>query len=143
MGKWLNFKSETSKQFFRFIAVGLINLAVCGAVFYLTIYVLNIHYVIGSTLAYVFGIFTSFYLNRYWTFNSKDNKQLIQLTKFVILSLICLGINDAVITFSVEGLKTSIIAGQIIAVILTTVANFLGSKLIVFRKKEEMIKKYI
>lgn len=67
---------------------------------------------------------SNFYLNRSWTFQSKDPEIWLQYYKFILISLIGLGLNTIVIYLFEKNTNLSFYWSKIIATILVVLWNF-------------------
>ena len=75
--KWLDIR------FLKFMVVGVINTVVGTAVMFIMYNVFHQSYWISSASNYVVGSILSYFLNKYFTFESKK-KSLSQVLKFVL-----------------------------------------------------------
>lgn len=75
-----------SKEFIKYCLVGLVNTFVGIGTALISLNLFKLSYGISTSLSYIVGILTSFYLNRKFTFQSNGNP-LIQFLKFFITML--------------------------------------------------------
>ena len=130
-------KAETAVQLACFCFVGGINTLVDMGVFSLFYYLVfggnDGLRAIPFTAGYLAGVVCSFILNRTLTFRSKGSVKK-QWLPFLIVNLITLGIGQGALallgTAGIEG-----ILAKLITVPVTLIINFIGSRLIVFRKE--------
>jgi putative flippase GtrA len=78
------------------------------------------------------GIFTSFFLNRQFTFKVK-NKTLFRFISFYVIGLIGLAISSGLLFFLVEKIGLNELASKALTVIVVALIQFLLNKYISFR----------
>ncbi|MFH1979399.1 MAG: GtrA family protein [Patescibacteria group bacterium] len=122
----------------------LIDWGVLNILIFFTGVVGGVFYSIFKGLSFVVATSNSFIWNKFWTFNKKDsNNTGKELSQFLIVSLIGLGINILVASLIVNlvqpvgGASPKIWAtlGAVIASASSMAWNFLGYKFLVFKKK--------
>jgi putative flippase GtrA len=87
---------------------------------------------LAKSLSFIAGAVLSFLLNRSFVFRSSGQVHR-QIVPFTILYLVTLGLNTAVNAFALDqGVHKAI--AWLLATGASTVANFLGMKLIVFKR---------
>ena len=121
-------------QFLKFIIVGLFSTIINYGLFYLLLKMANINYLISSSCGFIAGVFGGFYLNKNWTYNDKNNKSNSLLWKYFSLYLTSLLISLIFLKITVDysGLNAEI--ANLLAIIITTCVNFIGTKFMVFKK---------
>lgn len=125
---------NTIKQFIRFSLVGCVGVSIQYSTFYLLYKVFSVYYLIASALGCIIGAFIVFLLNRRWTFNIKQGKAVRQLALFFILMALSIAINCIAIYFFTDIVHIIPEISQIIAMAITTLFNFTGSKFWVFKQ---------
>ena len=140
------------KTTFKFLLVGVINTLVGTGVMFLFYNLFHFGYWFSSASNYVVGSIVSYLLNKYYTFQSKNNS-LKSIVKFIVnISLcyllaygaakplvywVCEVLRDNVAAFSFLNAKwcdnLAMVAGMGIFVVL----NYLGQRFFVFNDKEE------
>ena len=88
---------------------------------------------LAKALAFVGGATTSFVLNRSFVFRSVGSAQR-QLLPFVVLYGLGLGLNTTANALSLRAGAPKLLA-WLVATTTSTISNFLGMKLFVFRRK--------
>lgn len=127
-------------KFVKFGIVGASGMVVHLCVLYLCRDVLGINTFISNTLGFIVAATTNYILNRIWTFRSHDKQVGMEYMKFIIVSLIGLGINNGTLWFSGRMLPEwnadwRFYILWIFAVGVTTLWNFLGNMLFTFKQK--------
>lgn len=129
-----------SYTFFRFLLVGVANTILGLSVIYLLLHLVGMSYWMSTFLGNSVGAMMSYYLNRRFTFRSKNavSKSLIL---FVIVTLLCYVVSYSIGMNLVEwmlGTSNSLKSGTktdlavLISTGLYTVLNYLGQKWLVF-----------
>lgn len=131
----------------KFLLMGVLATLIDLGVLNLAIWIFNIArgwaFSIFKLISFVFAIIAKYWGNKLWAFEQqKDEQTGKEFSKFLLLTLIGLGINIGVASFVVNvigpqfGIKPKIWAniGAIIAAIIGSAWNFLTYKFIVFKK---------
>ncbi|MCI0576894.1 MAG: bifunctional glycosyltransferase family 2/GtrA family protein [Chloroflexi bacterium] len=122
------------RQFTRFIATGILTNVVNYATFWALLRLLGVHYVISSVTGFLAGFVVGFWVNRQWTFEAAAGKRGRQLARFFIVNAISLAANVATIRFFTEVVRLIPEISQLIAIAVSTLINFTGSKFWAFRR---------
>lgn len=121
--------------------IELLNFSVVGGSGYvvnLGVYValLNgagLHYLPAAACSFVVAVCSNYFWNRHWTFRHNRGHLYHQGIRFLLVSLVALGLNLAMLKGLVE-LGLGKIAGQAIAIVLVTPFSFTANKLWSFRR---------
>lgn len=132
-------------QFGKFIVIGIANTAIDFGILNLLIFLTGIErghlYSIFKSISFMVGIINSYLWNKFWTFESTENKWAgKQFFQFISISLVGFGINVAAASFVVNfigpigGISLRLWAniGAFVAIVISVFWNFLGYKFIVF-----------
>ena len=128
------------RVFFKFILVGIINTLAGSALMFLLYNMAGLGYWVSSAANYITGSVLSFVLNKYFTFNVR---------RWSAFMLITFAVNIAAAYFAAYGIakpavnyffknnpqKTRENIALFTGMCLFTGINYLGQRLIVFRKK--------
>jgi len=162
----MSLSSYNAEQFIKFLIVGCSNFAISFTVFYLCYKKWNLfnHLITGmgdlgsiiidslsdagielpdgafaNVIGYSAGIVNSFLWNRIWTFKvlTKAKKQF---KRFIALNIVCLLTSSFVIFIFVDILSWPYKLVWFTTMAFITMLNFIGSKLWVFKKVDEMRK---
>lgn len=125
-------KHQIIEQFSRFIVVGLISTALNYSVFFILYQHIALHYLISSSSGFICGTVIGYKLNKKWTFQVTE-KSKSQLTKYFIVYLSSLTLSLLFLELAVTKFSLSPLLANFFALILTTLTNFCGTKLIVFK----------
>lgn len=151
LGKWLSRRWAFFKTFARYVMVGFLNSGVDFAVFNLLMHITGI--VRGptvssfKTVSFIVAVTNSYFWNKYWAFEAGSTKtdKGQEFVKFfavnIVGALLNVGITTAIIFTVPPQLGFSqVVWNNIAAVIATAIAliwNFIGFRLIVFKKNTE------
>lgn len=148
-------KSEAKKTFWQIVKfgiVGVLNTLVDFAVFQTLNLLLGWVYA-AQVCGYTCGIINSYLWNSNWTFREQRTRSLREITLFVLVNLVSLGVSLGVIWLCqnafgmtnewAAGWMPAAIAGfvkgdtvdKLIATFFAIVVNYLGNRLFVFNKK--------
>ena len=120
-------------QLARFSIVGASGYAVNLGVLALCVHVAAIDYHVGAALAWIVAGVSNFIFNRHWTFKAREGQVHVQAARFLIVSLLALGVNELALTLLVDDGHLTAVLAQIPALAISTPFNFLGNKLWSFR----------
>lgn len=123
------------QQFIKFNLVGLLNTGLDFAVFTLLTF-LGVYYILAQCISYGVGMLNSYVLNKYWTFAQKGQLEPKQAIRFTVLNLGSLLISLGLLALFKDQLELKLIWAKLLATVATTLVNFAGSKLWVFRANE-------
>ena len=134
------FKALFDKTFLKFILVGIANTLFGTAVMFAFYNLLHLSYWISSASNYIFGSILSYFLNKYFTFQSRDNS-VKGILKFAVNITVCYlvayGGAKPLIRLLFSGLpgnlqdNIAMLAGMCIFILL----NYCGQRFFVFRKR--------
>ena len=135
-------KKLLSFQFIRFALVGGINTLIGLGLSLLAVNVFNWSQWLATAFGYTLGSITSFFLNRYFTFNYKK-RDAAQIARFAVVIIVCYFISNIV----AEPLVTQLLSGKdlsekwvvniatITANVIFVIFNYCGQKFFAFKKE--------
>jgi putative flippase GtrA len=131
----MNMQSMTPavRQFVLFSAIGVLNTLIHYGVFYLLLKAFGIHYLISSAIGYCCGLINSYILNRNITFQVSRRKNLSEFSKFFFVNIVALSVNLIIMTALVDTMGIHPEISQIVAIIGSLAANFIGNKFWTFK----------
>ena len=128
-------------KFIKFGIVGASGMVVHFGVLYLFKEVVGLNPFLANTIGFVTAATTNYILNRIWTFRSQEKQVAVEYLKFILVSVIGLGVNNG--TMWITGkLRPDWFNDWrfyliwVFAVGVTTLWNFFGNMLFTFRKKQ-------
>ena len=125
--------NNTIRQFFRFCVVGSLGASINYFVFYILYKVSEVNYVVSSLIGFFFSATVIFIFNRQWTFMVRDGYITKQFINFNVLIGFSFVVNGIVIYFVTNYFNIIPEVSQLFAMAVTTIINFSGSKLWVFK----------
>ena len=128
----------TDKTFMKFIMVGVINTIVGTTIMFVFYNVFHLSYWVSSASNYFFGSICSYILNKYFTFNNKEQgwKPLMRFTiNILICYLLAYGIAKPVMHWMLSGYSTTIQENVSLALgmCLFVIFNYLGQRFYTFK----------
>jgi len=136
----MKFAAAFDRKFFKFILVGIINTLVGSAIMFLLYNLAHFNYWMSSAANYIAGSILSFFLNKYFTFVVKEWNFFIVIAfiaNIILCYLVAYGTAKPIMNCLLQG-KTQNIRENIAlltGMCLFTGLNYLGQRLIVFRKR--------
>jgi putative flippase GtrA len=130
-------RPENWLQLVRFGVVGVVGFVINLAVYTLCVHSFGIDYHAAAVMSWLVAVANNFVLNRHWTFDAGDGRAHFQAMRFVVVSLVALGVSQLLLTAFVEGAGIAKVAAQALAVAASMPLNFLGNKLWSFRSEAE------
>ncbi len=133
-------------QLLSFAIVGAINTAIDFFVLNLLMWITGmasgVEYSIFKSISFLVAVTNSYFMNKYWTFGNHEKSTRKELVQFFAVSVIGLFINVGGASLVINlyptssGLSLPVIGniGALAGTLLGLVWNFIGYKLIVFRK---------
>ncbi len=130
------------KTFWKFILVGIANTLFGTGIMFLFYNVFHLSYWVSSASNYIFGSILSYFLNKHFTFQSRDNspRSILRFAlNITVCYLVAYGVAKPLVRFIFSGLGTTLqdnlamLAGMCIFVVL----NYCGQRFFVFRKKDD------
>jgi len=122
------------KQLIRFIIVGGLSTVLNYSVFSL-FYFFGVFYVLASVVGYVSGLILGYILNRSWSFSSVIDNKKIEFLFYSLAYLFSLLLSVASLRLAVDNFGISPWIGNLIAIAVSTIINFISLKLIIFNKQ--------
>jgi putative flippase GtrA len=116
-------------QLVKFCAVGASGYAVNLAVFYVCVEVLDLHHLVGATVAFVVAVTNNFWWNRHWTFRARSGRASFQAPRFFAVSIAAFLFAATVLELLVSVAGMPELPAQAIAIAAATPLNFIGNKM--------------
>ena len=128
--------------FFKFIKFGVVGFSgvfVHFGITYLAKEKLNIPKYVANAIGFIVAATSNYFLNRIWTFQSKNPEIAVEFTEFFIISLIGLGLNTLLLWILVSKFKVNFYLAKVFAIGLVTVWNFLANAFITFNPERAIL----
>lgn len=123
------------KKFAKYAAVGLIATLIYMVMLVALVEVLGLDPVISSVISFIFILIGSYFANQYWTFRS-GRGHLYALPRYIAVSLGGLTLNTGIMYLTVHILGWWYILGQMIAIFVVPLSNFLLNFYWSFREEQ-------
>ena len=132
--KLKNKLDKTTIQFFiKFCVVGLGSTILSYTIFFLLYSIVSIHYIVASLIGYVSGLAFGYFLNKLWTFGVKKNSVALAL-KYITVYIFSLCLSIVILYIMVDYAKIDPLISNVFVIMISTLTNFFGVKIIVFNK---------
>jgi len=128
---------KLGKQFIKFGLVGVLNTGVQFIVFVVLYRLFHVPMILASGLGYLAGIANSYLINRVWTFQVAEKKQMGEFLKFFAVNLVAMAVNLGTLKLLVSQFGMLEELAQIFAIGSSLVINFAGNKWWTFRGNKE------
>lgn len=100
-----------------------------GVLFFLTEF-LGLHYLISGTISFALSVIYNYILSIKWVFDTKKTrKKSEEFIVFLILSILGLGINQALMWLAVEKFDIYYMFSKIFATVVVMIFNFVTRKI--------------
>ena len=126
-------KNKISIQFYKFIVVGGWSTIINYGIFYILLEFLNVNYLISSATGFICGVFAGYGFNRKWTFKVEKKKQYTEIIKYYTVYTVSLILSLLFLKIIVDVVGVDSRIANILTIVLTTCANFIGIKIVVFK----------
>ena len=127
-------------KFLKFGIVGASGMVVHFGVLYLFRDMIHINQFVANTIGFVTAATTNYILTRIWTFRSREKQVGVEYLKFILVSVIGLGINNGTLWLTGRLLPAwnddwRFYILWVVAVGVTTLWNFFGNMVFTFKQK--------
>jgi putative flippase GtrA len=120
-------------KFIKFGVVGFSGVFVDFGVTWLLKEQLKVNKYAANTCGFLCAVVSNFILNRLWTFQDSNPDVMLQFGKFLVLSLVGLGLNNLFIYWMTEKYKTNFYAAKLLATGVVMIWNFWANSRFTFR----------
>ena len=118
----------------KFGIVGVISTIVNYGSFAFLYKIIYFYYLFSSITGYIAGLLIGYFLNKNWTFVAQVDKEKIYFFGYVTVYVVSLVSSQLLLISLVEGIKLNPLFANIFAIGLSTIMNFFGTYLFVFKK---------
>ena len=122
----------TNKQLIKYAIIGCFCAGLDFLIYSFLVQIINMPYLHANVISIHCGIFTSFFLNRHFTFKIK-NKILLRFFSFYVVGLIGLAISSGLLILLVENIGLNKLVSKAFSVIVVALIQFMLNKYISFR----------
>jgi putative flippase GtrA/2-polyprenyl-3-methyl-5-hydroxy-6-metoxy-1,4-benzoquinol methylase len=125
-------------ELLRYCVAGVIAAASDMALFFTTIALFGVHYLLANIIGFAGGLVVAYLLNTQWVFLQRNIKSSqLEALLFALIVLLGLGVSELVLFLTAEGFGLSLTTAKIIALGCATTTNFTMKKLLLFRSAEQ------
>ena len=129
-------------KFVRFGVVGFSGMIVDYAFLFLFVKLCGLPDLLANAFSFTLAASSNYFLNRIWTFHSHEKQVGVEYVKFILVSVIGLGINNGSLWLLSRLLPSwaddwRFYILWVVAVGITTIWNFFGNLLFTFRKNQK------
>ena len=118
---------------YKFGIVGILSTVFNYGVFAFLYKIVSVHYILSSITGYVSGLSVGYLLNKNWTFIAQVDKSKSYIVGYITIYAVSLVSSQAFLLFLVEILLINPLYANVLAIVLSTVMNFLGTNFFVFK----------
>jgi putative flippase GtrA len=111
-------------KFLKFACVGLSGVLIDFSITWLLKEVIKVQKYVANAIGFTVAASSNYFLNRIWTFESHNPQIGIEYTKFLVISLIGLGINTFILWLLVSKFKQRFYLSKLFAIAVVTIWNF-------------------
>ncbi len=124
---------ELVNKFIKFGVVGASGVIVDFGFTFLGKEILKIQKYIANSIGFTIAASSNYLLNRIWTFHSQNPEIGIEYSKFILISLIGLGINTFILWTLVSKMKWNFYVSKLFAIGVVTIWNFVFNMIFTFK----------
>jgi putative flippase GtrA len=118
-------------QIIRFGIVGSLGMVIDFLVTWFFKEKVRLHKLVANGLGFSFAVIFNFLLNRSWTFQVVAGNEQTQLLRFILVSLIGLGLNTLIVYLLTEK-KINFYVSKLIAIVIVFVWNYTANRYFTF-----------
>ena len=126
-------------EIFIYLFFGGLTTVVNIVTFTVSYQIFNLSWPISKTISWIFSVLFAFVTNKVWVFQTKSEnfKELIwEFSKFIFARVVSFGMDMATMYIFIDLLNTGNLVAKIITQIVVVVANYIFSKVFIFKKVE-------
>ena len=120
-------------KFLKFAAVGFSGVFVDFGITWLFKEKVKLNKYVSNAIGFVCAATSNYILNRIWTFESENASIATEYGKFMLVSVIGLGINSLTLYILTDKLKWNFYLSKIFAIGMATLWNFFANLLFTFK----------
>jgi len=128
----MRMKRFLSARFLKFAVVGMSGMIIDFGTTWICKEKLRINKYIANSMGFTCAVFSNYFLNRSWTFESTDTHIATQFSKFLLVSLIGLVINNLILFFLVKNTKLNFYLLKLFVIGIVFLWNYLANLLYTF-----------
>jgi putative flippase GtrA len=137
----LRISNVFSYKFVKYGLVGILGTGLHFSVLICLVKLLGCNVVFSSTIGFIIVLIISYFLNKYWTFNSSGHG-LQEFIKYAVVSLIGLFLNTIIIYVCTYILELNYIIGQFCVVFIVPISNYFFNSMWSFKEKSDFVRQH-
>tara|TARA_R110001599_G_scaffold115567_1_gene282380 strand:+ start:4281 stop:4667 length:387 start_codon:yes stop_codon:yes gene_type:complete len=118
---------ELGLKFLKFSAVGLSGLVIDFCITFLVKEKLRLNKYFANSLGFVFAASSNYLLNKTWTFQDTNPDAVTQFSKYILIAIIGLIINNLIIYLLVNKKKMTFYWAKLVAIGIVVIWNFIAN----------------
>lgn len=118
-------------QLFKFGIVGVIAFIIDYSLLYILTEYFNVFYLFSSIVSFIVSLLFNYIASIKWVFDVNKKQGLKEISTFVILSVIGLGINQLGLYLMVEKIAIHYMISKIVTTIIVMIWNFITRKIFI------------
>lgn len=118
---------ELGFKFLKFSAVGLSGLAIDFCITFLLKEKLRLNKYLANSMGFAFAASSNYLLNKTWTFQDTNPYAVTQFSKYILIAIIGLIINNLIIYLLVNKKKTTFYWAKLVAIGIVVLWNFIAN----------------
>ena len=131
-------------EIINYVIFGVLTTLVSLVTYYLCSKVFHIYYLVSSVISFIISVLFAYVTNKIYVFKSdaKGSKVLKELFSFVSSRILSFIIENVILVILVSVIKLDDMISKIIVQIIVIILNYILSKLVFLRSKNEKIKSF-
>jgi putative flippase GtrA len=125
-------------QLLRFLVVGAANTLLGYVVIFGCMFIAEFSPELSNALGYMLGFFSSYYLNRYYTFRS-NQRRVSEFSRFALVFIVAYLCNIIAVIILYRFFNIDAILSQIIAAIVYILMSYILNKIFVFKPNNKSV----
>ncbi len=124
------------RQAIIYLFFGAVSTVVNILTFWLCNYIFGINYQISNVISWVLAVLCAYITNKLWVFESrgKSKKENVgEAALFYFFRIVSLGIEMGIMYIMIDMMDLNVMLSKIVANVISIIANFFFSKLIIFK----------
>ncbi|GAB5523827.1 MAG: hypothetical protein Roseis2KO_16990 [Roseivirga sp.] len=114
-------------KFLKFCIVGSLGLGIDFGITFLSKEKARWNKYVANSLGFVAAASSNFFFNKFWTFNDTDPDQLVQYSKFILIALVGLAINNLIIYILINKWEAKFYRAKLLAIAVVVLWNFIAN----------------
>lgn len=125
-----------NEELWNYLIIGALTTVVSIGSYSIFSKLLKINYLISNVLSWIVSVIFAYFTNRWFVFHSKEKKKIKEFMAFISSRLLTLLLDSGLMIVGVDYLKIDDLVTKILVQIVIVIANYVLSKLIVFKKEK-------